>query len=64
MVSGRNLTSGIEKLIHNIFTQDAYNQLVRPVDEKTGLTVVSTELKIHQIDIVSIESDNPIGLKI
>jgi hypothetical protein len=44
--------TGLEKLIHHIFIENEYNQLVRPVDIKTGLTVVSTELKFLQIDVV------------
>ena len=45
--------SGLEKLIYQIFEVNEYNQLVRPVDAKTGLTIVSTELKFLQIDVVT-----------
>ena len=44
--------TGLDKLIHHIFEENEYNQLVRPVDTKTGLTHVSTELKFLQIDVV------------
>jgi hypothetical protein len=44
---------GLEKLIYHIFEENEYNQLVRPVDIKTGLTLVSTELKFLQIDVVT-----------
>ena len=44
--------SGLEKLIDQIFVRNKYNQLVRPVDKKTGLTLVETELKLLQIDLV------------
>ena len=47
--------TGLEKLIHHIFIENEYNQLVRPVDIKTGLTVVSTELKFLQIDVVILD---------
>lgn len=50
----RNHTTGLERLIDQIFTTDSYNQLVRPADQETGLTVVSTELKLLQIDLVFI----------
>lgn len=43
---------GIEKLMHNIFVEASYNSLVRPVDKKTGLTNINTELKLLQIDLV------------
>jgi hypothetical protein len=34
-----------------IFDKNSYNQLVRPIDNKTGLTYVSTELKLLGIDL-------------
>ena len=44
--------TGLEKLIHHIFNENDYNPLVRPASELTGLTEVSTELKILQINLV------------
>ncbi len=31
---------GLERLIDHIFDKNGYNQLVRPVDYKTGITTV------------------------
>jgi len=45
---------GLEKLIDTIFNQNAYNQLVRPTDPESGLTIVFTELKLLQIDLVGL----------
>ena len=39
-------------LIYQVFETDSYNQLIRPVEATSGFTVVSTELKLHQIDLV------------
>lgn len=46
------LSTGLERLIDKIFKANRYNQLVRPVDKKSGLTFVATELKVLQIDLV------------
>ncbi len=53
-----NYSVGLEKLIDTIFTQNAYNQLVRPTDPETGLTVVFTELKMLQIDLVCLKKSH------
>jgi hypothetical protein len=44
--------TGVEKLMHDIFTLRKYNTLVRPVDKKNNLTNILTELKLLQIDLV------------
>ena len=44
---------GLEKLVYHIFVANGYNELVRPTDNQTGLTHVSTELKLLGIDLVS-----------
>lgn len=52
VVEPRNISTGLEKLIDQIFTIDDYNSLVRPTDKLSGLTTVNTELKLLQIDLV------------
>ena len=53
MIKCHNRTA-LERLITDIFTHNQYNNLVRPTDNETGLTVVYTELKVLQIDLVMI----------
>jgi hypothetical protein len=43
---------GLEKLIKNVFIDENYNSLVRPINEDDGITYIKTELKILQIDLV------------
>jgi hypothetical protein len=50
--SKASVKNGLTELIEKIFKIELYNPLVRPIDPITGLTIVSTELKIIQIDIV------------
>ena len=52
--SNRRSLTGLEKLVYEIFDINSYNRLVRPVDKKTGLTEILTELKLLQIDLVRI----------
>ena len=52
--SNRRSLTGLEKLVYEIFDINSYNRLVRPVDKKTGLTEILTELKLLQIDLVKI----------
>ncbi len=47
----RSKITGLEKLIKAIFYEKSYNELVRPVNND-GVTVVETELKLLQIDLV------------
>ena len=49
----RQEKKGLEKLIDQIFNYNGYNELVRPVNNATGQTHVSTELKLLGIDLVS-----------
>jgi hypothetical protein len=42
----------MESLIHEIFTVNKYNNVVRPVDKTNNLTNILTELKLLQIDLV------------
>jgi hypothetical protein len=42
---------GLEKLIHDVFEINNYNNLVRPTQANTGLTLVETELKLLQISL-------------
>ncbi len=44
---------GMESLIHEIFTVNKYNNVVRPVDKTNNLTNILTELKLLQIDLVT-----------
>ena len=45
---------GLEKLLEKVFVNDSYNKLVRPVETKTGITHINTELKILQINVVGL----------
>lgn len=47
----RESMKGLEKLIDKIFEMEGYNELVRPVNNLTGLTHVRTELKLLGIDL-------------
>lgn len=42
---------GLEKLFHKIYYVDSYNQIIRPVEINTSLTLLYTELKLLQIDL-------------
>jgi hypothetical protein len=44
---------GLEKLLEVIFDNGSYNNIVRPFGNKDGITVVNTELKLLQIDLVN-----------
>jgi hypothetical protein len=44
---------GLEKLLEVIFDNCSYNNIVRPFGNKDGITVVNTELKLLQIDLVN-----------
>ena len=45
---------GLEKLLFDLFVNNTYNKFVRPVDENK-LTNIRTQLKLLQIDLVSID---------
>ena len=49
----RRKLTGLEKLFHDVFVVNTYNRYVRPVDE-FGMTNIQTQLKLLQIDLVSI----------
>ena len=44
--------TGLENLFNSIFIERNYNPVVRPVHNESGLTIVNTELKILQLDLV------------
>jgi hypothetical protein len=46
---------GVEKLFHRVYEVGKYNKLVRPTVRNSSLTEVFTELKILQIDLVSLK---------
>ena len=42
----------LEKLMNQIFVKAKYNRLVRPFNRTNGLTHITTELKLLQLDLV------------
>jgi hypothetical protein len=42
---------GLERLFNQIYYIESYNQIIRPVEYNTTLTLLNTELKLLQIDL-------------